>query len=54
MPLGTSRCIRWVHPSATVVAANEFCNLFVHSLILRFAWTLEGMPFSDWWARRRE
>ena len=39
-----------MHPSATVVAANEFCNLFVHSLILRFAWTLEGMAISDWWA----
>ena len=37
-------------PSDTVVTANEICNLFVHSLILRFAGTLEGMPFSDWWA----
>lgn len=37
-------------PADTVVTANEICNLFVHSLILRFAWALEGMPFSDWWA----
>lgn len=37
-------------PKETVVTANEVCNLFVHSLIVRFAWTLEGLSLSDWWA----
>lgn len=36
-------------PTATVISANEMCNLFVHSLIFRFAWTLPGMEFHQWW-----
>ena len=37
-------------PAEVMVTANEVCNLFVHSLIMRFAWTLESMAFGDWWA----
>lgn len=34
-------------PAEALVTVNEVCNLFVHSLIFRFAWTLENLPFSD-------
>jgi len=33
-----------------VISANELCNLFVHSLIFRFAWTIEGLAWADYWA----
>ena len=36
-------------PAVVAVSANQLCNLFVHSLILRFAWTLKGMEFHNWW-----
>lgn len=26
------------------------CNLFVHSLIFRLAWTIEGLSWRDYWA----
>ena len=32
------------------ISANELCNLFVHSMILRLAWTLEGLSWADYWA----
>ena len=31
-----------------VISANELCNLFVHSLIFRFAWTIKGLSWADW------
>lgn len=37
-------------PAEVVVTANEVCNLFIHSLIMRFAWTLESLALGDWWA----
>lgn len=36
-------------PAVVAISANKLCNLFVHSLILRFAWTLKGMEFHNWW-----
>ena len=33
-----------------VISANELCNLLVHSLIFRFAWTIEGLSWADYWA----
>ncbi|WP_406831718.1 hypothetical protein ABEG17_02565 [Pedococcus sp. KACC 23699] len=32
------------------ISANEMCNLFVHSLIFRLAWTLEGLSWANYWA----
>lgn len=37
-------------PEDVTVSANELCNLLVHSLILRLAWTLEGLSWPDYWA----
>jgi hypothetical protein len=37
-------------PEGVTISANELCNLFVHSLIFRFAWTLEGLSWPDYWA----
>ena len=37
-------------PVDAVVTANEVCNLFVHSFVLCFAWTLQGLSVSDWWS----
>lgn len=39
------------HASEAVkISANELCNLFVHSLIFRLAWTVEGLSWPDYWA----
>lgn len=48
--LGDLQMYDMAAPAGAIVTANEICNLFIHSLILRFAWTLEGLPFSDWCA----
>lgn len=37
-------------PERVTISANELCNLFIHSLIFRFAWTLEGLAWPDYWA----
>jgi len=37
-------------PVDAVVTANEVCDLFVHSFVLCFAWTLQGLSVSDWWS----
>lgn len=37
-------------PEVAVITANELCNLFIHSMVFRFAWTLEGLAFVDWLA----
>lgn len=37
-------------PEGVTISANELCNLFVHSLIFRLAWTHEGLSLSDYWA----
>ena len=37
-------------PEGVTISANELCNLFVHSLIFRLAWTLEGLSWPDYWA----
>lgn len=36
-------------PQATTAPANEMCNLFVHSFIFWFAWTLETLNWRDYW-----
>lgn len=36
-------------PEVVRVSANAMCNLFIHSLILRFAWTRRGMTWADWY-----
>lgn len=36
-------------PEDVTISANELCNLFVHSLIFRLAWTLEGLSWPDYW-----
>jgi len=33
-----------------VITANDLCNLFVHSLIFKFAWTTAGLSWSEYWA----
>lgn len=35
-------------PEGVSISANELCNLFVHSLIFRLAWTLEGVSWPDY------
>lgn len=37
-------------PERVTISANQLCNLFVHSLIFRLAWTLEGLSWPDYWA----
>ena len=37
-------------PEGVTISANELCNLFVHSLIFRLAWTLEGLSCAEYWA----
>jgi hypothetical protein len=37
-------------PSTATISANELCNLFVHSLIFRGAWTLEGLAWEEYWS----
>lgn len=37
-------------PTPVVVTANELCNLFVHSLIFRFAWTVDDLSWGEYWA----
>ena len=37
-------------PEDVTISANELCNLFVHSLIFRLAWTVEGLSWQDYWA----
>lgn len=37
-------------PERVTISANELCNLFIHSLIFRFAWTFEGLEWPDYWA----
>lgn len=34
-------------PTPDVITANELCNLFVHSLIFRFAWTVEDLSWGE-------
>lgn len=36
-------------PASVRITANAMCNLFIHSLILRFAWTRRGMAWVDWY-----
>lgn len=36
-------------PTPTIVSVNEMCNLFIHSLIARFAWTALGLEVDEWW-----
>ena len=38
-------------PERVTISANQLCNLFVHSLIFRLAWTLEGLSWPDYWAQ---
>ncbi|GAB3087988.1 hypothetical protein [Isoptericola nanjingensis] len=35
-------------PNTAMISANELCNLFVHSLIFRLAWTQEGLSWPDY------
>lgn len=37
-------------PTPVVITANELCNLFVHSLIFRFAWTVKDLSWGEYWA----
>lgn len=37
-------------PRTATISANELCNLFVHSVIFRTAWTLEGLAWEEYWA----
>ncbi len=37
-------------PEGVTISANELCNLFVHSLIFRLAWTIEDLSWPDYWA----
>lgn len=37
-------------PEDATISANELCNLFVHSLIFRLAWTLDGLSWPNYWA----
>lgn len=37
-------------PRTTTISANELCNLFVHSLIFRTAWTLESVAWEEYWS----
>lgn len=33
-------------PRSAEISANELCNLFVHSRVLRLAWTVEDLPWA--------
>lgn len=35
-------------PQTISITVNAMCNLFIHSLIFRFAWTLRGVAWGDW------
>lgn len=48
--LGDLEMYDTVAPEGVTISANELCNLFVHSLIFRLAWTLEGLSCPDYWA----
>ncbi|MBB1032850.1 hypothetical protein G6031_00365 [Dietzia sp. CQ4] len=36
-------------PEVETISANAMCNLFVHSLILRLAWSHHGLSWFDYW-----
>lgn len=47
--LGNLDMYEMATPRTATISANEMCNLFVHSLIFRLAWTLEGLSWEDYW-----
>lgn len=47
--LGTIDMYNFASPQVVRVSANELCNLFVHSFIFKFIWTLESLPWLDYW-----
>ncbi|WP_423059254.1 hypothetical protein [Brevibacterium linens] len=36
-------------PKSATISANEMCNLFVHSFFFGFAWTLDYLPWFEYW-----
>lgn len=36
-------------PRIVTVPVSEMCNLFIHSFIFRFAWTLQSVPWEEYW-----
>lgn len=48
--LGELDMYQFEAPTCDVITVNELCNLFMHSLVLKFAWTFEDLEWAESWA----